>query len=650
MANLLLAEHGYQVVDFINRGFKETIQWIALGPSAMACLDDKGFKYYIPEDFYESKALQLLCSKTHDHVEWLCRQLDMKLFDEYPNLKQWDMQPFLFNIIPIIMLFDSIRSRMFQLQAIIQAFPGTTLYIHEGTKFPWTAFGLGFSNEETLWGHVAALHGWDAHIELIPDVKTSPVTTDRKDVGFIRNGKLALRKSFFSTTVVRSIRAHDYAGLIDLICSGSSGTLLMVGGEYDWKYSISHLRKHGFRILFVQEETFKEEETCYWHMKNVEWPFIEKDSDIMRHFQLFGVSYYPLLKERFIHIYSCVPLQFKKVFNKIQDICVRFNVRAVLRAATSGGVGHAINQASRFISIPVFVWQHGAVMDNDRISQSCDYIDRMTADVTFVYGEGPKRAYTTCSKDFKSKVVPVGSASLDAVQSSCKERTLNFSGTGTLDTEINILYATTSYYQNHWYYGAPPGISDRYFCRDQWFIISSLRKAMEQFGVKIVIKLYPGGTYQDPPWIEKFKNCKGIRIVKEEADFLQLLPSSNAVILDYPSTTLLQTIAAGLPLFVLMKYWEYPMEAKRMLSLRAVLAEEPEDLMIKFNTYCNDLKYAPNLKDDLFLKSYGTYLGDGNSAERAIKVLLDKIKLPSHTLNYEAAILKKTEQGNKNIV
>ncbi len=63
MENLLLAEHDYQVQDFISRELHINGEWIALGPSAMHCLHNKGILYDIPEDFYTISEFENVCIK-----------------------------------------------------------------------------------------------------------------------------------------------------------------------------------------------------------------------------------------------------------------------------------------------------------------------------------------------------------------------------------------------------------------------------------------------------------------------------------------------------------------------------------------------------------------------------------------------------------
>ena len=124
MDNLFLVEHSGQVEDLLSQGMKDKGTWIALGPSAMWALDRAGISYKIPEDFYIHRELGEICLKNHQRVEELCRELDKIIRKFSPDLVKLKMQPFLFSMFPLIVAFDALVSRIFQLQAILKVNPG----------------------------------------------------------------------------------------------------------------------------------------------------------------------------------------------------------------------------------------------------------------------------------------------------------------------------------------------------------------------------------------------------------------------------------------------------------------------------------------------------------------------------------------------
>jgi hypothetical protein len=162
----------------------------------------------------------------------------------------------------------------------------------------------------------------------------------------------------------------------------------------------------------------------------------------------------------------------------------------------------------------------------------------------------------------------------------------------------------------------------------------------ESDAAEVVIKLHPNHQYQEPPWVSELGAVKSIRMVKDEESFTDLLRRTEVAVLDFPSTTLLQSLATGLPVFVLTRHLRYPHETKAMLGRRAIVADNARALMDGLQVFLESGVYPANLEDNLFLGHYGTHLGDGKSADRALHVLSDVLAqvsaLPDHMLAHES--------------
>src|SRR5437588_6511948 len=121
---LLLVEDELHVEDMLARGWGEGCHpWIALGPSAMVALDSRRIAYSIPEDFHSWADLTVLCADLHNRVERLCDELDERLLTLRPELARQATRPFRFYIFPLMILFDSVGSRIYQLRRVLEAYP-----------------------------------------------------------------------------------------------------------------------------------------------------------------------------------------------------------------------------------------------------------------------------------------------------------------------------------------------------------------------------------------------------------------------------------------------------------------------------------------------------------------------------------------------
>jgi hypothetical protein len=628
MARLLLAEHAHQVEDFVRRGVHDPDQWIALGPSAMASLDSMGLDYKIPEDFYQAGDLADFCDDTHKLVRRLCEFLDLRLPDHSPAIKSLGLPVFRFNIFALLVLFDGVRSRIFQLAKIFAAYPDYTIQIHKSETCESRATDLFFSNKDTLWGRVASLKGWQVSLELLSDLDPNERTTTRSVAPTARQKvKRLISKSPFLTSAARLSSQRNYHGLWNLFAR-TRATVLVINEPYEWAHILPRLSKEGLKILFVSEGHFSDGNNESGEELRPGFKLLESDPSFQRYFEFGGVDYYPLLKDRLAWIWHASPGLFEDVSRKVSELKERHNISALLRCSSAPGTDHAINESARRFGIPVLVWQHGAVSCYRKITQFRDYADLMTSDYTFVFGKDVAAAYGQTGREFPARVIAVGAPSLDAIANSKEYSAARPRQSGPAGGRKRLLYATSNYMQNHWYYGWPPPQSDRKFFQDQLCIVNYLRTASEQGLVDAIVKLHPAPEYLDPPWVSDLNTTDALRVVKGEESFDDLLKRSDVVVLDFPSTTLLKSLATASPVFVLTGHCLFNAEAQAMLGKRAVAVGKADELVSALRSFFADGSYPANVKDQSFLKGYGTHLNDGKSGARALEILSDILADP----------------------
>jgi hypothetical protein len=602
--------------------------------------------YEIPEDFYCPVEFGEFCRHTHKLVESLCEHLDQLIFKFHPDLRSQGMAPFRFHIIRLLQVFDGVRGRVFQLQRIFKAYPTLTACIHMGRSFRWSSDDLFFSNQETLWAQVASLPGWGSRIEILaePDLSQAQ-TTSRRNQSSIEFFKRRILKSLWLTSGARLWSLRNYQGLLNLMRKDRAA-LLLIGAPYEWTQVLPILSGEGRKILFTSKEYFETRTDEDAPVTRDRFDQVESDPDLMSCFHLGTINYFPLLKERLSWIWRTSPKQFASVARKVAQLKNRHKISAVLRCSSSSGIEHSINQSARSLGIPVFLWQHGAVSHDTRITQFRDYADAMTSDYTFVYGREAEKAYTRHGQQFSSRVMAVGATTLDSMRATNKhsktvKQTLH-------QPRKKLVYATTNYMQNHWYGGWMPVFSDREYYRDQEVVARYLSVAAEKGLSDIIVKLHPSREYQEPPWAERLRRVSGIRVVKDEDSFENLLKQSAAVVLDFPSTTLLQSIAMGVPVFVLTQRWPFPTEGRAMLKERVVAADNAKELITRLEEFLESDSYPADLTATSFLQAYGNYLNDGKSAQRALEILskiLEKGILDSTTPEVRQTLANKSARG-----
>jgi len=262
--------------------------------------------------------------------------------------------------------------------------------------------------------------------------------------------------------------------------------------------------------------------------------------------------------------------------------------------------------------IPVIHFQHGAVWDGNHITQRRDYMDMLSANLLLTYGDCVKKAYESSDLRARCKLESVGSPSLDAIGKK-KWRKIQ---KGKI---TRILYVITNYYLNLWYCGFSPPFSDRFYYREQTIILERLKEMIaKREAVSLTIKLYPHSDIinEDPPWVSDLKKIRRISLVRHP-NFDQLLTRYDILLIDSPTTTLLQAIATRLPVFVLTSIISPSLANLPLLRKRAVCAESAVQLMDDLEAYLNSGDYGSSVENREFLKCFGTYLDDGNSDLRA---------------------------------
>jgi hypothetical protein len=630
--NLLLAEHDYQVEDFISRGLDAKSEWIALGPSAMWTLDKKGIPYHTAEDFCRQEDIETLCVENHRRIEWLCNQLDENMLSDNPDLQEKGIHPCFFHIMPITILFDGLLRRIFQLKAILWNYPSYSVWVHKEPSQKPSIFGLTFSNEDTLWGNLLSLEGWGQNIHILnsdhPKMskKASPLAAVRACL--LKNTEISIQKHIRLYTGLKALREKNLNAIIGTIRSKNKGTLLIHNSPYEWSWVIPSLRAKGWRALLFKDKClydYSDVSSCE-NSINKTTP-LEDDSEIRRLFEYDNINFFNILRSRFQWLTGNLLTACREVDSSVTKIVRDYNVKALLTATNPSGISHVVHQTARSLGIPVIRYQHGFVCSHNGLMQLNEHSDLMTSDVFLTFGRGVDASYQEFTDKYPAKVISVGSAKIDNI------RGIRMPENPKVKNKRNnhptrILYATSAYFGNLWYCGFSPAFSDCRFMKEQLRIIEHLCKLKETIGadLDITIKLDSGSWSQNQPWRGEFESKKGIRIIKNTPSFIDLLSISDIVVLDMPTTVLLEAVSTNLPVFVLMRHWAYPAQALQMLTRRAVATSNLQYLMHALQKYLVCGAYPAHIKNNDFLRAYGNFRDDGKSAARAIKVIEELLK------------------------
>jgi len=403
--------------------------------------------------------------------------------------------------------------------------------------------------------------------------------------------------------------------------------VLLLGGGYNWDDCKEELRSAGvgpvFTILDNLEHWLREPSSDRMDCGNVldTWNELQLDDEFHRLFALNGIDFFSILEHRLRFLVERLPFACLQAYRETVELLKSRRIGALLARTLDTCTAHAAAQAAHNLGVPVVVWQHGS--GGYTYQLFVNYNDLMSADVYFVFGEGVVEHYGGQAGRSGTQLVPVGSASLDVLAQ--RLRLTNNNRFIRLEPGKKVvLYVVPSFAQNTPYISLPP-FSDNHCWHTQQVILDVLARYK---GYQIVVKLpsNPIGKSGLLSLYAREKLYENCQFITDECSFKDLLPLADVVVIDFPMTTLLESLTTNKPVFVVMKHLCLFPEACRMLSRRAVCADEPLELVESLKKYLTTGIYPADINDNTFLKSYGTHLDDGYSSERAVEEVLRVIK------------------------
>lgn len=619
MKYLFLVEHDYQVEDFLNRGMKDKGIWVALGPSAMHALSNKGISFTIPEDYCSLEEIENACVTQFERLKQVYNKMDEILFQRDPFLKEWGIQPLFFHLWQLGMIFDAVVSRSLWLKKILESYPNAKVYVHLAPPQPWSIFGIGFHNKETLWARLLTIPRWNNEIVSLPN-PTFEQTLINNDtfikiaMGYLnKNVKKKIGLSLKVMSILLSFRNNISANILRLfnLISLNKRSNLLVLSVYDWKHLLPIFLKDEWRIFFFNDY-FSDNKG-----KIIDKPRWNEETELLwnKFHNMLGIDQYgytSLIKDRICWIIQESQKVAQQIIEKMETMIINRGISFVLSTGLPRYEHYIAENYFIQKGIPVIHFQHGSVWYDNHITQRGDYIDMLSANILLTYGDGVKKAYESSDLRACCKIESIGSLNLDRI-SKKKE------GKITKEKTKRILYVITNYYLNVWYCGFSPPFSDRFYYREQATILERLKDMIDKREtISLTIKLCPHSDMinEDPPWVPDLKEISKISLVRYP-NFDELLARYDILLIDSPTTTLLQAIATRLPVFVLTSIISPSLADLPLLRKRAVYAESAGELMDELEAYLNSGEYPSDVDNREFLKCFGTHLDDGNSDLRA---------------------------------
>ena len=637
---LILLEHEEHVKDCLEWldeiKYQKTI--IALSPFAIYELDRQDISYHIPEDYYDPQELYRLGIDNFQKVEEICSVIDKYIHEAYPSTAKLGIDPALFSIYYLKVLYDATTIRLFQLFKLIDAEKPDVIFIYGSKEYP---FGISemapyllFDNRESIYAHILALDGWKVPVVMFPAIsqpedsyaqrekyQTISDRLKKKAVGWLQT-----HPKLFDLAIRTQKRGWHgfFSGLKSYLHANKNMPVLLFGGGYNWDDCGSELQSMGIGPIIRMRDNLKDWMSNQFSLElnfdaiHATWEELKVDDEFRKFFLWRGIDFFPALEERLRFLIEYMTTACLKAYEEAEELLKNRGFEAVISSGFNTCTSHPVSQAARNAGIPVISWQLGACYIEHK---HLIYSDLMGSDMHFYFGEGVVEKYAEPARRFGTKIIAVGSTSLEAltrkIRQNKAERVIKL-----VPEKKVVLYVTTNFYQNDLYISYYPPFSDNQLWSTQRAIIDVLGKHNDY---ATVIKTHQNIKYRETPMrsYAKEKGFENCQFIRNECSFTDLLTIADIIVIDVPSTVLLQSLTTKKPIFVLLKHLKIDDDARDLLKRRAYCYQDLYGFTKALDTFLSSgsTDTQVDLTDREFLKMHGTHLDDGKSGVRAADIL-----------------------------
>jgi hypothetical protein len=606
---VVILENPSDFESFLSLKEREKILCIATTPEVSFRLEKNKIPHRNIDSYLGSDEICRMGMAHFKTVEDLCNGIDEYLWKNFVNLREFSLKPAQDNFQYVKILYDVLTITISRLQAILEKEKPSVVitFSHAAEIVP--PKDLPFHAEENLFDLIMNEPGWRCrHISVRGDPSIPRQACDGYSGTLLGSSFRIIRAvfprmySFFN--IIRRSGARgglQFLKITLLKTSQRKKNLFISGYGYDWMYLINDLAANNYIFKYTQDNGTKKAGTG----KKISVP-----PDIVKNACLHkNVDFSGIFLSRLVTILEQSLGEADEYAPIVEKMLKTHSPCAVLCSTKSNFSDHLTAHIAQKTGIPVISWQHGAA--GFFKYPLLKYVEIDDSNVHLVWGEGVKDEIGKEFPGIPCKIVSVGSFPLNNKAGRCNDKKTGKS-----------LYVTTNYFHNSLYVGYDHRIQDIEFWETQKGIINLLGSVSSD----VVVKLHPG--FSQCSQVSEFiqdRRFNRITLVKDNPSFISLLHSSDIIIIDLPSTTLLQAIASGKIVFVLLKYLTLTDTAERLLKKRAYCSENLIEFLDMIDGYLNGktLEQTPDVNNTEFLEEYGIGSREGDVSERIITILDD---------------------------
>jgi len=612
--------------------------FIAISPHAGYPLQKRSVRFRTPHDYTGGDERFAQGLENFERIKKTTLLLDSLLASTHAGIPS--LRPAQYPVYFLKNLFDVFSTTTHLLKTIIHMENPKKIVAYQTKYDRENAVPFPFRAEANIFALVLQLPGWEIPVEIktreLISPKKSPENTYPR-LGWRSCVDIIISKTKGNDLIFNMGLIGKRFGLLPVLSALSDSILqpdrypiLIYESGYNWDDASPELYRNGFAPIVRLTDTDIEHNLVPANSKNLYSEILdicERNEEFRKNAEWCGIDTSPILLP---HLAMIVAYSFARspvTYNIVKQMIREKDIRILLLSIHTAANTYAAVQAAHDSGIPVVSWQHGGGGYN--YHPIMPFAEFAGTDYHLVYGTGVAESYRNTVNKIGlmgvGKFIPVGSSSFDRIN--------NRNRIPSSTQKNQILYITTSYYMNFYYISFPANPLE--YDLQLWSVQQKIMDlAKNNPEINLTIKLHPGHIDRKPLNEYKTDNkVSNINLIVSESTVSEMVETANFVILDLVSTSILQVLRFNKPIFVFTGNSPPDPGPTHLLKKRAYTYERVEDFIDAITRYIRkdrfpltDEELQVDLNNTEFLQSYGTYLNDGKSADRAVIFLKQILK------------------------
>jgi hypothetical protein len=571
-------------------------------------LDALGIGFAYPDQFIDSASLQRAAVEHFTVVEELCRSIDEHVRSVADSLDLVSSRMF---FVALKIMYDTVALRVLQLNAVLTAHePDEVVYFT--TVRGAFDHRLLFTDQESIYAQLIP----SAAKNLFPQATLtaiesstrlrSPVSIKLKQIaGLVRHEyRDWIRRRGAGRRYERSICVVETGYGFDEVLPGLADTVDLAF----WRPPIYSNVPFGTGVFWSLMGRLRGGSVAATRSFTAAWRAVGASDEFVRRFACQGLSFYSVVRSRLAFLLT----DMLPRATLVRDHCERYlhrrrDVRAVLSVNFSfeRPWTYVMALAAARSGIPVVTYQHSAF--GYFSWPYSKYVDEVMSDYRLVWGRGSVRFMRDVDRTGCEPVI-VGSLELERLRDQLS------SPTRRSKARPMIVYPVSGYTGNRFYF-AKHRLTDTEAFELMKQVLLVLGTATY---ADVVVKLYPGQADElqraTQEWIER-QQWSHVRAVATGA-YSSLLAEADVVVIDSPSTVLVQSVLSACRLIVYTGVYEMGASAVDLLRRRADIFDERSAFMEHLKKVIDRREFVTeaNSNDDFAAEYCGSHCVDAKGA------------------------------------